>query len=84
MTDPNGLMKAGFKDDIFSIVETRMPKSRLTGADLFAILTGAISLKYPLFEASLARTCDLKANSSCSRRVIPNEAANLSPEWPFI
>ena len=48
---PNGLMNAGFNEEIFSIVDTLMPKSRLTGADLFGKLTSAMSLRYPLFVA---------------------------------
>lgn len=76
-------MKAGFKEDNFSIVPTRIPKSRVTGAGLFGTLTGAISLKYPLLVASSANVWDLKAKSSCSRREILKAAANLSPEWPF-
>jgi hypothetical protein len=77
---PNGLIKAGFNDDIFSIVDTLMPKSLLTGDGLFGKLTGAISLRYPFFVASSANLCDRNAKSSCSRRVTPKLAANLSPE----
>lgn len=66
------------------MVETRIPVSRVTGADLFGILTGVTSLRYPLLVASSASLWDLRANSSCSRLEMPKAAANLSPEWPWL
>lgn len=76
-TVPCGLINAGLRDDIFSMLDTLIPLSFVIGVATPGTWTGIRSVKYPFSNACWARLWDLKANSSCSFLDAPNAAESL-------